>query len=133
MQVKTLAVEQTSFLHLRDANDELLHDNGEPVGITLYGPGTKAYAKAQAARSNRAIDRLKKKGKSDASPEENAEENATFLASITKEFHHLESDGLAGEALFKAVYKDSEVGFIAEQAMKHAGEWGNFSKGSAKN
>ena len=36
------------------------------------------------------------------------------------------------QALFKAVYADSSVGFIAEQAMKHLGEWANFSKGSSK-
>lgn len=134
MQVKSLAVEESAFLHLRDANDELLCEGGDPqkaVGITFYGPGTKVYAKATQVKSNRLVDRLKKKGKTDMTPEETAEENAVFLAACTKEFHYLEADGLQGEALFKAVYKDAQVGFIAEQGSKFLNDWANFSKPSA--
>ena len=133
MDIKSLAVEETSFLHLRDANDELLYDGKEPVGITLYGPGTTPYAKASAAKNNRMLDRLKKKGKADLGADEAVEENATFLAACTKSFHHLESGSLQGDALFKAVYADKSVGFIAEQAAKHIAEWGNFKPASTKN
>lgn len=141
MDIRKLSVEETSFLHLRDANDELLYEpgaNGEPdeskpVGVTLYGPGTKAYAKATAAKSNRMIDRLKKKGKSDLSADEATQENAAFLAACTKEFRYIERDSLDGEALYKAVYGDASVGFISEQAAKHLGEWANFKPASSKN
>ena len=139
MEIKKLAVEETSFLHLRDADDELLYESkpdgtpDEPIGITLYGPGTKTYAKASAAKNNRLMDRLKKKGKSDMSAEETATENAAFLAACTKSFHHIELDGLKDEALFKSVYADQSIGFIAEQSAKHLGEWGNFKPASSTN
>lgn len=132
MDIRKLAVEETSFLHLEDATGDALYENGEPVGITLYGPGTKTYARAQQARQNRIFDRMKRKGKTDLTAEEAAKENAEFLAACTKQFHRIEMGGLKDEELFRAVYADQSVGFIAEQAMKHLGEWANFSKASSK-
>lgn len=135
MDFKKLAVEETSVLHLRGADEELLYEGGDqkkPVTITLYSPGSKTYAKAQAARSNRLLDRIKKKGKSDLSADDTAQENATFLTACTHAMANVELDKLEGDALFKAVYSDTSIGFIAEQAGKHVGEWANFTKGSAK-
>lgn len=135
MDIKNLAVEETSFLHLRDASDELLYegegDNRKEVGITLYGPGSKTFAKASQKRQNRLMDRMKKKGKTDTTPEESVKDNADFLAEVTHSFQCIESGELRGDALHRAVYADVSVGFIAEQAMKHIGEWGNFSKASS--
>jgi hypothetical protein len=136
MDLRTKAVADTAFLHLRDANDELMFDGGDSkksVGITLFGPGSKQYARATAAKNNRLMDRMKKKGKSDQTAEESAEENAIFLAQCTAEFHHIERDQLQGEALYKATYGDHQIGFIAEQAARFLSEWGNFSKGSSTN
>lgn len=135
MDFKNLAVEDTSVLHLRDAGEALLYEGGDkaqPVTVTLYGPGSKTYAKATAARSNHIVERLRKKGKADQSPEETAQEQAEFLAACTHSMAHVELEGLEGEALFKAVYADPTLGFIAEQAGKHLGDWANFTKGSAK-
>lgn len=133
--IRKFAVQETSVLHLRDASDELMYADEErkkPMTITLYGPGSKQYAKAQTRNSNRMIDKLKKKGKSDQTAEEKAQEIAEFLADCTKSFEHIDYDGLQGEELFKAVYADKSIGFIAEQANKHLGDWGNFTGGSAK-
>lgn len=135
MDIRTQAVEETNVLHLRGADDELLYDGSDkskPVTVTLYGPGSKPFAKAQAARSNRQIDRIKKKGKSDQSADETREENAIFFAACTQSMSHVEIDDLEGAALHKAVYLDAGIGFITEQVNKHLGEWGNFTKGSTK-
>lgn len=132
MDLRKIAVSETSVLHLRDAADNLLIDNGKPVTVTLYSPGSKQYAQATAARSNRIVDRLKQKGKSDRTPEETAQEQAEFLAACTHSMDGVELDDLKGPELFKAVYADTSIGFIAEQVGKHLGEWGNFTKGSAK-
>jgi len=135
MDFKKLSVEETSVLHLRGADEELLYEGGDqkkPVTITLYSPGSKTYAKAQAARNNRMMDRIKKKGKSDLSAEDTAQENATFLAACTHTMTHVEMDKLEGDALFQAVYSDTSIGFVGEQAGKHLGDWANFTKGSAK-
>ena len=139
MDIKKFAVEETSVLELLDANDApMLGEDQKPMTITLYGPGSKQYARAQAAQSNRMIDKLKRKGKSDQSADDKAREQAEFLAGCTKEFssniEYPNGSGasLAGEALHKAVYSDTSIGFIAEQVGKHLGEWGNFKTGSPK-
>jgi hypothetical protein len=134
VDIRTFAVEETSILELVGADESpLVGEDGQRMTVTLYGPGSKPYAKAQAAQSNRMLDRLKKKGRADQSAEEKAREQAEFLAGCTKEFSaNIEYESLKGEALFRAVYADASIGFIAEQVGKHIGEWGNFSKGSPK-
>jgi hypothetical protein len=55
MDLRALKVADTAFLHLKGPDDEPLYaldEKGEPiksrpVGITLYGPGTKQYQKAR--------------------------------------------------------------------------------------
>lgn len=136
MDIKSYAVEPTSRLHLRDAADELMYDGGDktkPIAVNLFGPGSKQYAKAQAAQQNRMLDKLKRKGKTEQTAEQIAQEKAEFLADCTHSFEHLEYDALIGRALAVAVYADTTIGFIADQAAKHIGDWANFSKGSATN
>lgn len=126
MDIKSKAVQPTSRLELRDANDELMAG----VAVNVYGPGSKPYAKAQAAQQNRMIDKLKRKGKTEQTAEQKAAENAEFLADITVSFEGLEYDGLKGHELAIAVYSDITIGFIADQVAKHCGDWGNFTKTS---
>ena len=132
--IKKFAVEETSVLELRGPDDSpMVGEDGQPMTVTVYGPGSKTYAKAQAANQNRMIDKLKRKGKTDQSAEEKAREQADFLAGCTKEFSaNIEYDSLKGEALFKAAYADTSIGFIAEQVGKHLGDWANFTTASAK-
>lgn len=139
MDIRKFAVDETSVLTLHDAGDApMLGEDGKPMTVTLYGPGSKSYGRAQAAQQNRMIDKLKRKGKSDQSAEDKAREQADFLAGCTKEFspniEYPNGDGksLTGEALHRAVYSDTSIGFIAEQVGKHLGEWNNFTKGSPK-
>ena len=133
MDIRKFAVEETSTLTLRDANgDPMLAEDGQPMTITLYSPGSKTYAKAQAAQNNRLLDKLKRKGKAEQSASERAAEAAEFLSACTQAFSsNIQYDELTGEALYKAVYADTSIGFIAEQVGKHLGDWANFSKGSA--
>lgn len=135
MDIKKFAVEQTSRLHLRDASDELMYadeDKAKPIAVVLYGPGSKQHAKAQAVSANRMVDKLKRRGKTDQSSEEKATESAEFLSACTKEWENMEYDGLTGDALSKAVYSDTSIGFINDQVAKHIGDWANFSKASSK-
>lgn len=133
MDINTKAVLPTSRLHLRDASDELLMDGDKAVAVNLYGPGSKQFAKAQAAQSNRMLEKLKRKGKIDQTAEQKQIEQAEFLAECTESFENLEKDGLTGHALALAVYSDIKIGFIADQVAKHVGDWSNFSKPSATN
>lgn len=141
MDIRTKAVSETGRLHLRDAAEELMYADGPdgkpdpnlPVCVNVYGPGSKQYAKAQAAQQNRAVDMLKRKGKTDQTAEQRRQENAEFLADCTESFENVEYDGLTGRALAIAVYSDTSIGFIADQVAKHIGDWANFSKPSATN
>ena len=132
--IRKFAVEETAVLHLRGPDDEpLVGDDGKPMTITGYSPGSKQYARAQAANQNRMIDKLKRKGKTDQSAEEKAREQAEFFAGCTKEFSdNIEYDGLTGDVLFKAVYADNSIGFIAEQFGKWLGDWNSFTTASTK-
>lgn len=133
--IKRFAIEETGTIELRGADDSpLIGDDGQPMTVTVYSPGSKPYARAQAAQSNRLIDKLKRKGKMDQSAEEKALEQAAFLVGCTKEFSaNVGYDDLIGESLFKAIYSDTSVGFIAEQVVKYLSDWGNFTTASTKN
>jgi len=134
MDIKSFAVEQTGRIHLRDASDELMYTpDGKEIAINVYSPGSKKFAKAQAAKSNRTLDLLRKKGKADQTAESMAEEKATYLADCTESFENIEYDKLEGKALFRAVYGDDSLGFIADQVAAYLGDWSNFTKGSTKN
>ena len=135
MDLKKFAVADTSTVDLRDANDvPMVGDDGKPMMVTVYGPGSKPYARAQAAQGNRLLDKLKRKGRTEQSAEEKAREQAEFLAACTVEFSaNIEYEALKGEALHRAVYNDSSLGFIAEQVAKHIGDWVNFTPPSQTN
>ena len=135
MDIRKFAVEETATIHLRDGSDELMYADEakkKPIQVVVYGPGSKTFAKAQTANNNRLMDRLKRKGKTEKSAAEQAEETAGFLAACTKSSENLEYDKLEGEALYKAVYADTSLGFIADQVNKHMGDWSNFTKPASK-
>lgn len=132
--IRKFAVEPTGRLALRGANDDLmLTDDGKEIAVNVYGPGSKQYAKAQAAQQNRMIDKLKRKGQSAQTAEQIAAEKSEFLADCTASFENMEYDALTGDALAKAVYADISIGFIADQVAKFLGDWSNFTKESPKN
>lgn len=139
MSIKKYAVAATSVVHLKDGNDELMYADGpdgkpdlnRPMRVTLYGPGSKQFAKVSAANTSALMDRMKKKGRDKQSAEERTEEAANTLAACTASFENIEIDGLAGEALYKAVYSDLELGFVNSQLNAHLNDWSNFTKPSA--
>lgn len=133
MDIRTKAVSLTGKLHLRDASDELMFDNGKPVEVNVYGPGSKQYAKASAAQQNRMMVLLKRKGSVDQTAEQKRSENAEFLADCTESFENLSYDALVGREMAVAVYSDVTIGFIADQVAKFIGDWSNFSTPSATN
>jgi len=141
MDIRKFAVEETATLHLKDANDELMYaagadgepDTSKPMRIKLYGPGSKKNAKVQAANNNKLFTRLKKKGKEDQSAEDKAQESADTLTALTHSFENINYDALAGEALHRAVYLDTSIGFIGTQVNAYLNDWANFTKASATN
>jgi hypothetical protein len=136
--LKKFALVPTIIHHLLDGDDNPMYadkDDGtpdldRPMRAHMYGPGTKPYAKATAAQSNRATDRFKAKGKSKQTAEEQTTERATFLTSCTLKLENVEIDDLQGDALAMAVYTDLELCFIPAQLDKLIGDTANFTKAS---
>lgn len=128
------AAQETGILELLNGQDEpLLDDKGNRLSITLYGPGSKPYANAQAKRNNRTIERLRKKGKSELSAEEQAADTAEFLAACTVSFNGWEygpAKGRGEKEHFKAAYSEASLGFIRDQVAEYIGDWSNFTGSS---
>ncbi|WP_313075867.1 hypothetical protein [Melaminivora sp.] len=134
LNIKSKAVAATTFLHLKDSSDNLLYaddDKKQPVGVTIYGPGSKEYQQAQVKVNNRAVARLQKRGKFEQTVDGKLKEQAEYLADITESFQNLSYDKLTGRQLALAVYGDPSIGFIGDQVSEHVREWGNFSETSS--
>lgn len=130
--ISNLAVKETATIDLESPDgDVLTNDAGETVSITVYGPGSKQFQKAQSVR-NRAILEYVRKGGKKMRDHEQRELDAEFLAACTASFNGFVYKDLTGYEMFKAVYSDASIGFISEQVNKAIGDWANFTKGSAK-
>lgn len=131
--IKSLAIAATAAMTVRTAAGETQLDAaGNPLTITLYGPGSKPFQKAKHAaedRNNtRVLSRMQGKVDGKLSADEKGAENAEFLAACTVSFNGFGCGDLTGHDLFKAVYADIEIGHIAEDANKFLGERANFTK-----
>jgi hypothetical protein len=142
MDIRSKAVVATATLHLRDAEDNLMYsqktimvdgveqsvdDTDKPCRVKLYSPGSKPFAKANAKKQNRLMERLRKKGKVDLTPEQNAQETAEFLTDCTAEWENVEYGDLTGREQSMGIYADNSIGFIADQVNKYLGDWANFT------
>lgn len=135
--IKSLAIAATADMPVRDASGEPQFDAaGNPLSITLYGPGTKRFQKAKHAADERANTRTfaRMQGKSEGkqSAEEKNAERAQFLAEVTESFNYFGYEDKAGFEMFKAAYADIEIGHMADDTDKWLAERGNFKKASSK-
>lgn len=127
-EITQVAARDTYVIELKNADDEPLVDAaGKALSVTVYGPGSKAYAKAQAARNQKMMDRMAKRGRVKLSAEEQSELDAQLLAAITVSFDGWTYKGRSDRDVFEQAYADRSIGFIADQVMKAAGDWANFS------
>ena len=101
------------------------------MSVTVYGPGSKQFQRAQSVR-NRAILEYVKKGGKKMKDNEQRELDAEFLASCTVSFNGFVYKELTGIEMFRAAYMDTAIGFISEQVNKAIGDWANFTQGSSK-
>lgn len=134
--ITKLAATETSIVELVGGDDAPLYDDkGKRLTITVYGPGTKVYQRAQQRQQNQLMDKIKKRGKMDQTAEEKLAEQADFLAACTVSFNGFSyppADGLEGQDLFRKAYADPSIGFIAAQVVAHINDWANFTKSSAE-
>jgi len=134
MDIRKFSAQNTGRLVLKTAGDEIMtDDSGKEMAIVYFSPGSKEYSRATSKMNNRNIERLRKKGKIDQTPEQKTAEAAEFLADCTQSFENIDYDKLQGRELFIAVYSDLSLGFIADQGAKYISDWANFSQGLVKN
>lgn len=127
-EITSIAARDSFIVLLNNANDEPLKNlAGERLSISVYGPGSKAYAKATATRTQRMLDRMAKKGRVKLKAEEQVEEAAEFLAAVTISFNDWAYKGGTDAVAMLAAYKDPTIGFIADQVQAAVGDWANFS------
>lgn len=129
MDIRKLALTPTATIHLRDANDDPIYADEKmtkPVQIRVYGPGSKQFAAAEARNNRRIVESMGRRGKK----LDQAELRVDFLVAITDGFENIEYDKLEGEALYRAVYSDTTLRFIADQVHNFVHEAGNFTKSS---
>lgn len=105
--------------------EPLIGDDGVVVSVTVHSPGSKEFAAARSEASNRAIKRLRSKGKTDTTAEEDLASTANFLTRITVSFNGLRFGDAEGKELFRSVYLNPGLGWLTEQVNVGAGDWGN--------
>jgi len=131
--ISSLAVKDTAIIELESPDGEpLVNDKGEAISITVYGPGSKQYQKAQGVRNRAILEYVRKGGAKKMKDDEQRELDAEFLAACTCSFNNFVYKDFTGSEMFKAAYSDPAIGFISEQVNKAIGDWANFTKGSAK-
>ncbi len=136
-----LALKPTLFVHFRHpATDEPVykkfpagHDKAgepdleQPVGVDIYGPGSKEYRAASTAITNEAIERKRRKVTAELI-QKNAVE---LLARCTSRFVNFEYQG-KGSTLEnnRAFYLDDQYTHLREQVQENMGDYGRFLPGA---
>lgn len=102
------------------------------LSVTMYGPASRVFADAQTRSNNRIAKRVRAKGKTETTTDEDIAHKARFLADITVRLNNFTYRGKSeGEETFLALYSDLKVGFITNRVNAEAGDWGNFTKAAS--
>lgn len=132
LDIMSQAVTDTAFIHFKGLDGNLLYDDGKPVGVRLYGPGTDQYAEVDdrsAARVRKLM--AENDDKYITAPREQREADlADDLACVTVEFVNFTyhpAAGKEGKELYRAFYLDRKLGHLKAQANKALGDWGKFA------
>jgi len=122
----------TATLILRNArdDDDLRGIDGQPVTITIYGPGSEQQARAKHKMGNRATARAQAmfRGKQNGNQSEAAEEDQIeFLSAIT----HSISRNFPVDP--RDLYRNLKLTYIRSQVERFNADNANFSKPSTTN
>lgn len=125
--VSDYELNETATLMVRNAkdDDDLRGTDGQPVKITLYGPGSDEHARATHKMSNRATARASSmlRGKNSGSQSEAAEDDQIdFLSAIT----HSISRNFPIDP--RELYANRRLVYIRNQVERFIADNANFSK-----
>ena len=110
----------------------MVDEAGNPVTATVFGPGTKVWQVADAARRRKAVKRTREaNGKFEAAFDNEDEDTVEFLCTITKRFNNLEHPDAQGDKdTVRAVYSEPLLGFIRDHMEADTKSWENFMQAS---
>lgn len=111
----------------------MLDEANKPVTATCFGPGSKVWQVADAARRRKQVRRTREaNGKFEAAFDNEVEDTIEFLCAVTKRFNNLEYPEVTGDAdTVRAVYSDPLLGYIRDQQDANLKSWENFMQASA--
>lgn len=128
--IRSLAIASTANMPVTDVEGNVQKNaEGQELSITFYSPGTKEYLRAahrrQEKRSKAAVAMMQGK-EAKTTPEDEINDTADFLAEITVSLNGFDYSGGP-----KALFRDIEIGHIAEDADKFVKDRANFKRSSA--
>lgn len=126
----------TGAIELKEADGSpMLDGDGNALSVTVHGPASKVWQVANAAKSRKQAERMRKNGgKVEAVLDNSRADNIDFLTAITVSFDGWEypCDSKVPADMFRAAYSDDELGFILDHVFAEANDWAAFMNGSAK-
>lgn len=129
--IKSRSLADTTVLHLVDPETGMLMyaDDKEtkPLTIELYGRSSKQYRTwlATTLRKQEQESKMKKKAKS---LDEQLDDNADFLATVSVKASNFDIEGVAidSKEMFKKLYADPSLLWIGEQVTEKLSELSSF-------
>lgn len=134
MKLGKFEMQETGSLHLRDAGGELMYadgadgkpDTSKPITWHGFGPGSKEYERALTTRNARALERLRKKGKTEGTATEIKQDSINFLVACTDRIDNVDDE-------VKDVFSNQKLSFIRDQVNEYLNETENFKPASSTN
>lgn len=138
MDLFTLSAAETAVIKLlHPATGEPLTEDGEPLTVSVYGPGTAQHQQMRTARDRRimaaamAANKAGKKPADLADPDKERIDTAADLAACTASINGWTYKGATDAAAIKAAYADASMSWLADQVSRGLGDWSTFLPESA--
>lgn len=137
--ITTKRVGETGTIWLKEADGSpLLDDEANPLGITVFSPGSKQWQAANAEVNRKRAERIRKSGgKIEAGINNVRDDQIEYLTAITIEFvgwaYPLPDKATSQRDMFHAAYSDDLLGYIRDQMWTDTQDWASFTKGLARN
>lgn len=135
VNILTKQVAEVADLPIKNPDGSpMLDEQGAPVTATVFGPGTKIWQVANAARRRKGVKRTREaNGKTEAYFDNEEEDIVDFLCAVTKRFNNLEYPEIRGDKeTVRAIYEAPLLGFIRDHMEADTKNWENFMKASQK-
>ena len=124
----------TGVIELKNGDGSpMVNEKGEPFTVTVHSPASKIWMQADADKSRKRAERLRKNGgKVEAALDGATQDQIEFLTRVTLRFNgDIEHPDAGTKGLTRAIYEDDALGFIRDHVDREVNDWSAFTKGSA--